>query len=443
MMNLNHALRVDANSRVAFVGAGGKTSAIFQCAREIGKKVIVITTTHIFLKQAQLADHHYILRSVEDLRNLETDDSVLCLSGEPGEDERVGGLPDDVLSVLPEWAANNHYAILIEADGSRGYPLKAPAVHEPVIPDWVDTVVVCAGLQALGKPLAEPVVHRPVLFSSISGLLEGETITTEAIVQVLIHPQGGLKGIKPTMRKVVFLNQADTDELRSIGGQMADELVKWYDSVLVGSLEHPSVWGSVDALYEPVAAIILAAGESKRFGQPKQLFQWKGKPFVRQVVEIALSAGLHPVVVVLGAYSEKIHPVLEGLSIQVVINKEWQEGQGSSIRNGMHVIPASSGAVIFFQVDKPQVTPELIRNMVEFHRRSKPEILAPVVEDQRTTPVLFDRKTFAALHKLQGEAGGKVLFSKFQMKYLPWHDGRLLIDIDTIEDYRTLMAGEE
>jgi len=98
-------------------------------------------------------------------------------TGPKVEAERTAGLSLEALQRLYEIADSAHCPLLIEADGSRQRPLKAPASHEPVIPNWVDTVAVVAGLSALGSPLTEKWVHRPERFAALSGLSPGEIIT--------------------------------------------------------------------------------------------------------------------------------------------------------------------------------------------------------------------------------------------------------------------------
>ena len=191
--------------------------------------------------------------------------------------------------------------LLIEADGSRQKALKAPNEREPVIPEFTEAVIVVAGLSGLGKSLNEEYVHRPQLFSTLSGLPLNDSITPNALIRILTHPNGELKDIPPHARRIVFLNQADTPELQSIGGKMSAELLNHFDSIIVGSLQH-----SHFQTFERTAGIILAAGASTRFGQPKQLLDWRGEPFVRVVAQTALEAGLSPVLVVTGANADEV-----------------------------------------------------------------------------------------------------------------------------------------
>ncbi len=358
-MNLSRALRVfpkpaqpkPTASRspeiVSFVGAGGKTSAIFQLAREIinrktvtltpyahlpgravtGSAGVVTSTTHFGAWQTRFADHHIIANHPGDIQL--PAEGVILVTGEI-ENGRTKPVNESVLNWLRENSKANAIPLLIEADGSRQKPLKAPAKHEPPIPEFTDTVVVVAGLSSLGKPLTDQNVHRAEIFSQLSGLQINQIITPDVITRMMIHPQGGSKNIPLNARRVVFLNQADTPELQSIGGSMARELLDHFDSVIVGRLKN-----SEFQTFERTAGIILAAGESTRFGAPKQLLDWKGKPFVRQLAETALQAGLWPVVVVTGFHAADVESALNSLPVKIIHNPEYQQGQSTSIRAGV------------------------------------------------------------------------------------------------------------
>ena len=227
-MNLIHALRLDrAHSTspvISLVGAGGKTTALFQLARQLaeqkkGSPVIVTATTHLGAWQTSLADQHIIGTDLGVLKNLPST-GVTLITGEI-ENGRTTPISQTALSWLREISKDQHIPLLIEADGSRQKSIKAPAEHEPPIPEFTDLVIVVAGLSTLGKPLNAEHVRRPEIFSQLSGLQIDQPITAEAITRVLAHPQGGQKNIPPTARRVALLNQADTPELQSIGGGMA------------------------------------------------------------------------------------------------------------------------------------------------------------------------------------------------------------------------------
>jgi molybdenum cofactor cytidylyltransferase len=444
-MNLSRALRIPykpvqhnqttvrSPEIVSFVGAGGKTTASFQLAHEIinHKAVIVAPTTHLGAWQTRFADLHIIANQPEDIQ-LPAEGVILITGGI--DNGRTMPVNEAALSWLREYSKSHDIPLLIEADGSRQKSLKAPAKHEPPIPEFTDMVVVVAGLSVLGKPLTDEHVHRAEIFSQLSGLKINQTVTPDGLIRMLTHPQGGLKNIPPHARRVAFLNQADSPELQSIGGSMARELLGHFDSVIVGRLK-----ASEFQTFERTAGIILAAGESTRFGAPKQLLDWRGKPFVRQVAETALQAGLGPVVVVTGFHAADVESALNGLPVEIVHNPEYQQGQSTSIRAGVQSLSDKVGAAIFLLADQPQTPVDVIRALVESHGQNMQAILAPLVlEDRRANPVLFDRDTFPDLMKLTGDVGGRGIFDKHRVEYLPWHDDILLFDVDKPEDYQRL-----
>jgi molybdenum cofactor cytidylyltransferase len=242
-----------------------------------------------------------------------------------------------------------------------------------------------------------------------------------------------VKAIPGPARRLALLNQAETPASLSSGGRLAEMLLAAYDCVALGSLRQ----GSLQA-FENVAGILLAAGEAKRYGSPKQLLDWHGRPLVRHAAETALSAGLDPVVVVTGAAGERVEAALEGLKVRIARNPDWASGQSSSLKAGLAALPARTGAAVFLLADQPQVPATLLRALVERHRQERPVILAPLVGDRRANPVLFDRLTFPALGELSGDVGGRAVFSRFPVTYLPWQDESLLAEIDLPDDYARL-----
>jgi molybdenum cofactor cytidylyltransferase len=312
-------------------------------------------------------------------------------------------------------------------------------------------VIVIAGLSALGKPLLPEWVHRPERFSALSQLELGAQITPEALAAVLIHPAGGLKNIPEQARRVVLLTQADTPELQAVGQSLARQLLPAYPSVLVASSsaagggQLSSGEGfiqplSIHAVHEPVAGIILAAGGATRFGSPKQLLAWQAESFVHRVARTALEAGLDPVIVVTGAWGSDVADAVHDLPVRIANNTEWQAGQGSSVSVGVRALPAESGAAVFLLADQPQIPSMLINALLAEHARTLSAITAPMVAGRRGNPVCFDRVTFPDLLALTGDTGGRALFSRYRVTWLPWHDTSVLLDVDTEEDYQRLVG---
>ena len=192
-----------------------------------------------------------------------------------------------------------------------------------------------------------------------------------------------------------------------------------------------------------VSGVILVAGAASRMGQPKLLLPWKGEPLVRRAANTALQAGLDPVVVVTGAYANEIRAALAGLPLGLVHNPDWQTGQSTSVKTGLAALPAQTRAVIFLLGDQPFVTPDLLQALVKTYARTRPAILAPFVGAKRANPVLFDRSIFETLGQLQGDAGARTIFAQHPPTPMPWPDERLLLDVDTPEDYQRLLTAED
>lgn len=450
-MQLVEALRLGNTPRLAFVGAGGKSTALFQLARQLLERsphrcVLVTASTHLAKYQLRLADQHITIHTEEHLTRLDTNlsEGVILVTGPMNEPERTSGLSPAQLDYLHTLADVHQCPLLIEADGSRQRPLKAPAPHEPAIPPWAEQIVVVAGLSGMGKPLSSDWVHRPERYAELTGLNPGERITVEAIMQELSHPSGGLKNIPAQARRMVLLNQADGDEQQAIAQRMSGSLLEAYHSVLVGSLLHsgktdPAQDQGILAVYEPIAGIVLAAGGASRMGSAKQTLSWGGKALVWYAAQIALSAGLSPVVVVSGYQADNVQSALKDLPVSCVYNPHWEEGQSTSVITGLDTLPEACGGAVFLLADQPRVPASLVRGLVEAHSHSLSHITAPLIDGQRANPVLFDQTVFPDLRRLSGDVGGRGIFARHRVQWLPWHDAGPLFDIDTPEDYQRLL----
>lgn len=441
-LTLKQALRMDRPSCAAFIGSGGKTTAIFQLARQLSSPVIVTATSHLGAWQTQQADRHVIVDQANGLPNIENGVPGVVLITGPQNDDRMLPVSREALMEIFHLCQHKGIPLLIEADGSRLKPLKGWASHEPPIPDFADHIVLVAGMSGLGKTLSDRFVHRAEVFAELGKLDLGAEITAEALTGVLVHEQGARRNFPTSARKSVILNQADTLELQGLAQGMVPSLLQKYDSTIIASLRKNNLY----AAHESIAGIILAAGASTRYGAPKQLLDWKGEPFVRVITRRALEAGLYPVLVIVGAQVENIRDAVKDLNVRVIQNNEWASGQASSIKTGIFSLHTASdmrpGGAIFLLSDQPQVTTSVLHALVASHAEGLHPVIAPMVSDRRANPVLFDRSTFSDLLTLEGDVGGRAIFHKHRVEYIPWHDDRLLLDVDTPEHYQRLRADD-
>lgn len=190
-----------------------------------------------------------------------------------------------------------------------------------------------------------------------------------------------------------------------------------------------------------IAAVVLAAGGSTRMGQPKLLLPWRGEALIRWPVKTALEAALSPVLVVTGAMTDEIERSLSGLDVRIVHNPDWDQGQSTSVRRGIEALPSTTEAVIFLLGDQPQVPVSFIQKMITAYRSNEQPIpiFVSAYQGKRGNPVLFDRSFFQELMTLQGDAGGRLIFSKHPLNFIPVEDPDMLFDIDSPDDYDNLV----
>lgn len=436
-MTLREAFNLPEIPILAIVGSGGKTSLLFRLAREYTPRVIVSNTAHLGINQAKNADKVVLIREAQDILKIPDNvfDGILLITGLPDERGRYKGLDDTTISLLVDVCKQKRIPLLFEADGSRGKPLKAPAPWEPPIPPVTEQVIVCAGANGFGKPLNEDWVYRSDDYSQLAKTPLGELLSPETVAKVISHPLGGLKNIPENVKRYLLINQADSAELQDFGGKVAIQILSQFNRSIVASLhgtEH-SKQVEIHRVYAPVAGVVLAAGESRRFGSPKVLVEIEGEPLVRRIAKIALESYLHPVLVVTGAYPE-ISSRISDLNVNILKNVSWRSGQSSSVKVAIRNLPEIVEAVIFLLGDQPFITPSLLKSLQHSFAVSRSPIIAPMVNGQRTNPVLFSRETFPDLLNIRGDVGGRQIFEKFHFQRMPWHDEKLLLDIDTTDD---------
>jgi len=186
-----------------------------------------------------------------------------------------------------------------------------------------------------------------------------------------------------------------------------------------------------------IAVLIIAAGNSSRLGQPKQLVEFEGKPLLTHIIEQALFAKLDSVSVVLGSKKDLISSTINHLPVSIIENKKWKTGMGSSIAIGVKKItehqPKVTGILILL-CDQPFVSAELIREFGDIFRTKKVNLIASGYAGNVGVPAMFGKNLFIDLQAKQGKGGAKKIIKKNLSKGLvvPFSEG--IFDIDTTED---------
>jgi len=192
------------------------------------------------------------------------------------------------------------------------------------------------------------------------------------------------------------------------------------------------------------AAVILAAGGSSRFGQPKQLIRFRENSLVRRIIDAACGAGCSPVVVVIGSEDEKLQRELDGTGVVTVQNQQWQRGIGSSIRCGIQGLVNSSPdieASLLLICDQPAVDTRVIQRLIALRETTGKTIVASSYANTLGVPALFDRSIFEELLSLGDTAGAKSTILRNRERVASLSFPQAEIDIDTWEDLEKLNAG--
>ena len=189
------------------------------------------------------------------------------------------------------------------------------------------------------------------------------------------------------------------------------------------------------------AAIVLAAGLSRRMGRPKLLLELKGRPVIRHAVERVIAAGIRPVLVVTGAEHDALARALAGLDVQLAVNPTPELGQGSSVGVGVRALPAGTEAVLIALGDQPGVPAEVIPALIEALKQPGKAIAAPRYVDGLGNPVLFASSVFAELLALGGDRGARSVIERDPSRLAVVEIASPMPrDIDTPEDYESLSA---
>lgn len=236
MERLSEALGVGRGDVVCVAGAGGKTTlveSLAEEARQAGLTALVTATTHVGGIAA--SGLPLVLESDGDAdrrieRALAERDRVWLL-GERLREDKLRGVPAERVDGLVGRAD----LLLVEADGARRRPLKAPGPQEPVLPSRASLLIVVAGLDAIGRPFGPDAVHRFEVAARLTGAAAEAVIDEALVVAVLGHPESYPSRRPPGARLALFLNKADAEGALQAAARFAGRLAPPYDRVVAGS----------------------------------------------------------------------------------------------------------------------------------------------------------------------------------------------------------------
>jgi molybdenum cofactor cytidylyltransferase len=190
-------------------------------------------------------------------------------------------------------------------------------------------------------------------------------------------------------------------------------------------------------------AIVLAAGAATRFGSPKQLVRISGRPLLHNTVSRAVEIAGAATIVVLGAYAAELAPLLSHTPATVVVNRDWREGIGSSIRTAMARLPSTCGGVMIVLADQAAVTAQDLQRLVSAWKRQPEYVAAALYSGSTGVPAIFPRARFTELAELRGDLGARMLLQRNPDRVVRVPMDSAALDIDTPEDLLSLDAGQQ
>ena len=421
---------------VAFTGGGGKTTLMLALAQQLQVKVLLTTTTRMFAAQIEAAES--TLQAVtcrypdlDPLDDMDTAPDITIIVG-PIKGDKVTGVPLDLPQQL--LARPDIDTVLVEADGSKMLPVKAPAAHEPALPVGVTLVVPVVGMNGLDGRI-EDVAHRPELVARLLDKQETDRLTIDDIACLLSHKEAGLKGVPAAARVIPVINKVETPGQLQAARNIA-RLVLQRSRVQQVVLSSALAEMSVVEVQRRVTAVVLAAGQSQRMGRSKQMLPWGETTVLGQTLRNLKESAVHDILVVTGAAAAKVEAIAQAEGVPTLHNSRYASGEMlSSLKTAVAQLPENRTAVLVMMADQPMVTAPVIDQILQAYWRGGGSIIAPEYEGRRGNPVLIDRRHFDELLALPHDAAPRNLLQRYPISLVPTTTEVVLQDIDNLEDY--------
>ncbi len=440
-MRLCDALGVQRGDVVSFVGAGGKTSALARLGRELmAQKWRVLATTTTRLAIEELDSFPYatrwrvnLLRGNRELASL-LDEHRFVFVYQEARNDKAFGIPDESVSRLID--EMNADVLLVEADGSRRLPLKAPRHYEPVWPLDTTIAVPVAGLDVLGQPLDQDTVYNPEPILQRYGFQHGAAIQPAWLAQIIRDETLGLKDVPPPARVVALLNKADLSNLVQARARRVAHLIlrsPRVSSVLIGSMQHED--NPVFEVKRRVGAVILAAGMSSRMGTSKMLLPWGDRTVIEAIVQKLMPFRLAEIVVVTGHKANELNRIMENYPVRTMFNRRYESGEMlSSVKAGIRALSDKIDSCLVVMGDQPQMSTRIVRHVLAKASENSDSLVAPYYRGQRGHPIVIPRRYWKELLRLQHGAPRDVI-EQHAIIGVPVESDSILRDIDTPEQY--------
>jgi molybdenum cofactor cytidylyltransferase len=460
-LSLVDSLQLGEREIVAIYGAGGKTSLLYRFARELSglkKKVILTTTTKIYKpgKIPCVICSELKKALVELQRELGSNDLV-ALGSSLLPENKLAGIDLSWVEEIHSLGAAPY--ILVEADGAGGKPIKGYAPYEPVLPQASTIIIPLLGLDALGLFPDKRFVHRPELLLKITGSAPGEQLSEEHLLRCLKYMIELGTEMSPEARIIPVLNKVDLLQDKEMPGMIAKGTVAGtfleepaLDRFLFTSLREEValkyIFDLSGRFSRPfITCVVLAAGSSYRMGANKLSLKINDQTLLDLSLKNVFKSRVDEVILVTRPgfiFPPHTLEILNDPKVKVVTNNNHLEGIASSLKTGIAASHPLAQGIIFTLADQPFIPPEVYDLLIKEYASSLNMLTCPLYKGKRGNPVLFDRRTWPQLMRLEGDEGGRQIISSIPDRekcYIETLFPGILVDIDTPEDLQKYANG--
>ncbi|MHB8628610.1 MAG: selenium cofactor biosynthesis protein YqeC, partial [Aggregatilineales bacterium] len=350
--------------------------------------------------------------------------------------DKAFGLSVEAVNALAD--AVDSDVTLIEADGARRLPFKAPYGHEPAIPADVSLVVPVAGLDALGQPLDNQHVYNAEAMIAQFGYPPGERVKAPWIASVLRDAELGLKGAPETARVVVLINKVPATGYRRGRARLIAQLILRSERVRSVAIGEVQAADPIREVRRRIGAIVLAGGLSSRMGQPKMLMPWDNRPVLNTILGRLRNLRLDDTVVVTGHAADRVRTAAMSDGVRCVHNPQYNTGEMlSSLQTGLRALGPQIAACLVVLGDQPQMEARVVSEILTAYAEGRGMIVAPSYQHRRGHPILIGHEFWQEILDLPpGRAPRDVINAHSDVTaYVDVANDSILRDIDTPEDY--------
>jgi probable selenium-dependent hydroxylase accessory protein YqeC/molybdenum cofactor cytidylyltransferase len=439
----------DKKELIALVGGGGKTTTMFRLAKELkrlNKRVLVTTTTAIYYPDNEEYDE-IIVSDLQDL-NIFKDMKIGSITvlgrdiiKDSSQQSKLKGVEKSFIDDV--YKSGIFDFIIVEADGSKRKPIKAPADHEPVIPACSIKAIGVIGMDCFGKRIDDNCVHRPERLCSLTKKEIGNLIDEEVIIKLIANEIGLFKGVPKGCEKYLMLNKVDSLEREGYAKKvikLINESNFEINGLVVGSVIMDRF---IDlSCKNKITGIILASGFSRRMNKEKLTLKVEGVPVVERVIKAAANSKIDDIILVY--QNEEVKKIGEKYGIKTIYNERAVFGQSEAVKLGVKFADSKSKGYIFLVGDQPFITSNIINRLIHEFNIGEFPIIAPSYHGKRGNPIIFSSSLKDEIMKLEGDKGGRTIIEnmKDNVKLVEINETAAAMDIDTEEEYKRIQELE-